>query len=275
MTLTIPSLRYLPTSIVMPPKTILLALSGPSCSGKTTLARLLRSTLAPHAFILHEDDFYKTDADIPVKKVIVDGKPQELQDWDCLESVDLDLLLGMLEFVKAEGRVKIKEEGFEGKEDKNEIGNVDVDMSIVKTWTERFGKLFTDLYSQQEVKIAIVDGFLLYSEEMAKVREAFDLKLLLRTSYNTVKRRRESRKGYVTLEGFWEDPEGYVDAIVWPNYVQDHAFLFQDGNVEGELDRDVCRTLGIQAMEGTVEEDMTSVFGWACGILEKKLNEKE
>lgn len=255
----------------MPSRTLLLALSGPSCSGKTTLARLLRSTLAPHAFILHEDDFYKTDADIPVKKVRVNGKPQELQDWDCLESVDLDLLLDMLRFVKAEGRVKTKEEGFEGKEDQNEIGNVDVDHSVVGEWRGRFGTLFAEVFGKEDVKVAIIDGFLLYSEDMARVRKMFDIKILLRTSYSTVKRRRESRKGYVTLEGFWEDPEGYVDAIVWPNYVKDHKFLFKRGDVEGELDGEICGKLGIQAMEGSGEEDMTSVFGWGCEILEKEL----
>lgn len=53
------------------PETILLGLSGPSCSGKTTLARLLKEifnlTLSSEdgwkisLFILHQDDFYKTD----------------------------------------------------------------------------------------------------------------------------------------------------------------------------------------------------------------------
>ncbi|KAE9971184.1 hypothetical protein BLS_002430 [Venturia inaequalis] len=255
----------------MPPKTLLLALSGPSCSGKTTLARLLRSTLSPHAFILHEDDFYKTDAQIPVKNVMVNGKAQELQDWDCLESVDVELFLDMLRFVKVEGRVKRKDEGFEGKEDQNEVRGVDVDHGVVESWRGRFETLFSEADGEGDVRIAVVDGFLLYSEEMAKVRDMFDVKLLLRTKYDTVKRRREGRKGYVTLEGFWEDPEGYVDAIVWPNYVKDHKFLFKKGDVEGELDREVCKRLGVHAMDGSGEEDMTSVFGWACGILEKEL----
>ena len=40
--------------------TIIIGLSGPSSSGKTTLARILRS-IFPSLFIIHEDDFYKTD----------------------------------------------------------------------------------------------------------------------------------------------------------------------------------------------------------------------
>jgi nicotinamide/nicotinate riboside kinase len=55
-------------------RTIVVGVSGPSSSGKTTLARLLRSIFNPPAeisssdqeaavrsFILHEDDFYKPD----------------------------------------------------------------------------------------------------------------------------------------------------------------------------------------------------------------------
>lgn len=54
------------------PPTILMGLSGPSSSGKTTLARLLRSVVNLSVseggkeyklslFVLHEDDFYKVD----------------------------------------------------------------------------------------------------------------------------------------------------------------------------------------------------------------------
>lgn len=55
-------------------RALLVGISGISSSGKTTLARLLRDIL-PNAFVLHEDDFFKTGAEIPV----VDG----VQDWDC------------------------------------------------------------------------------------------------------------------------------------------------------------------------------------------------
>jgi uridine kinase len=42
--------------------TIIIGLSGPSSSGKTTLARLLRTIFGLFgAFILHEDDFYYPD----------------------------------------------------------------------------------------------------------------------------------------------------------------------------------------------------------------------
>jgi nicotinamide/nicotinate riboside kinase len=43
-------------------KAVVVGISGCSSSGKTTLARLLRD-IFPSAFILHEDDFYKTDSE--------------------------------------------------------------------------------------------------------------------------------------------------------------------------------------------------------------------
>ena len=39
---------------------------------------------------------------------------------------------------------------------------------------------------------------------MKSIRDLFDVKIFLRTDYETAKRRREARSGYVTLEGFWK-----------------------------------------------------------------------
>jgi nicotinamide/nicotinate riboside kinase len=117
-------------------------------------------------------------------------------------------------------------------------------------------------------RICIVDGFLLFSEDMRDIRALFDVRLFLRTSYTTAKKRRGARSGYVTLEGFWEDPPGYVDKVVWPNYVADHKFLFEDGDVEGELDGEVCRRVGIEGMPREAEGDMGKCLEWAVGVLE-------
>jgi nicotinamide/nicotinate riboside kinase len=43
-------------------KALIVALSGCSSSGKTTLARLLRD-IFPSSFILHEDDFYRPETE--------------------------------------------------------------------------------------------------------------------------------------------------------------------------------------------------------------------
>lgn len=43
-------------------KAVIIGISGCSSSGKTTLARLLRD-IFPNTMILHEDDFYKPEAE--------------------------------------------------------------------------------------------------------------------------------------------------------------------------------------------------------------------
>lgn len=107
---------------------------------------------------------------------------------------------------------------------------------------------------------------------MAAIQPFIDVKLFLRASYAKMKARREARDGYVTLEGFWADPPGYVDKIVWPNYVQEHAFMFEGGDVEGEFQTDVLDAQGIKVMkEETVDVDMETMLTWAVNTILKEL----
>ena len=82
---TLPSLRHFKVM-----KTLIIGISGVSSSGKTTLSRLLRD-IFPNTFVLHEDDFYWPDTQIPEK----DG----VQDWDCIEAIDVVGLQHALEYL--------------------------------------------------------------------------------------------------------------------------------------------------------------------------------
>lgn len=62
-------------------------------------------------------------------------------------------------------------------------------------------------------------------------------KIFLRVSCDTFKARRKETDGYVTLDGLWTEPSGYVYKVARLNYVDDHSWVFEDGNVEGELAR--------------------------------------
>lgn len=236
---------------------MLVGISGPSSSGKTTVARLIRDQLNSHepfrALILHEDDFYKTDAEIP-------KNDEGLQDWDCVEAIDLPLFERVLAYVKSHGRPPTD---FESKEDKNSVGRVSVSQKALQHCDADTAA--TAKQAHGPVTVVIVDGFLLYSADLAQVARHFDLKLFLRTTFATAKRRREARSGYVTLEGFWEDPPGYVEKIVWPNYVKDHKFLFENGDVDGELDKGVCDEWDIVGMPLDADGDMDKCLQWAHG----------
>ena len=55
---------------------ILVALGGASSSGKTTVAKALK-LLIPSSVLIHLDDFYFTDSDIPI------DPETGYQNWDC------------------------------------------------------------------------------------------------------------------------------------------------------------------------------------------------
>lgn len=147
-------------------RTLVVGISGPSSSGKTTLSRLLRD-IWPNTFILHEDDFYWPDNQIPVK----DG----VQDWDCLEAIDLTTLQKTLQFVKQNGSLP---PDFESKEDQNSVGECAVDKELVLDLTKRASETAN---GGDPIRIAMIDGFLLYAKEMRHVWEMLDVRLFLRT----------------------------------------------------------------------------------------------
>lgn len=147
---------------------LIIGISGASSSGKTTLARLLRDVW-PDTLILHEDDFYWTDDKIPVRN--------GLQDWDCMEALDLTRLETTLDYLSAHGSLPPE---LESKEDKNSVGESGVDRTVVVKWRDRARQFVS---SRQTRPIAIVDGFLLYSPQMESIWQLFDVKLFLRTKY--------------------------------------------------------------------------------------------
>ena len=110
---------------------------------------------------------------------------------------------------------------------------------------------------------------------MAAIQSSLDIKFFLRASYAKAKARREARDGYVTLEGFWADPPGYVDKIVWPNYVEEHAWMFENGDVEGKYQEDVLEREGIRVMkEGGADGNMEKILEWTVDEILKELKNR-
>ncbi|KAI4135606.1 MAG: hypothetical protein LQ347_000538 [Umbilicaria vellea] len=249
------------------PHATILGLSGCSSSGKTTLSRLLRSVF-PHTFILHEDDFYKPEDSLPFR----DG----LRDWDCAASIDMDGLEAALQYVHEHASLP---PWLKSKEERNEVDPAGVDTRVVdrlsaevRQWASQgAGNLVLGL----ENPLAILDGFLLFGESVqAGVQMRIDVKLFLNADYAKAKERRERRGGYVTLEGFWEDPPGYVDRVVWPNYSQEHGFLFEGGNVEGTVNEKLATELGLCVCPGHGGWSIEQVLEWAVETVKLELEER-
>jgi nicotinamide/nicotinate riboside kinase len=149
------------------------------------------------------------------------------------------------------------------------------------------------------------------------VHDAINLHLFLPAAYGLVKERREGRSGYVTVgpapapvesdvgvggnaaergngeidleaeddrppQNFWVDPPGYVDDVVWPRYVGDHAWLLVADEDEkggsGELDEaDLVRRVGdgtrvktdvgVEVAPGAGAAGMDVVLRWAVELI--------
>ena len=114
------------------------------------------------------------------------------------------------------------------------------------------------------MRVVVVDGILVYHEG-SKVEGEMDVKVLLRAREELARKRGEGGEGYVTIEGFWKDPEGYWEDVVWPNYVREHAGLFKNGDVEGKLKEEVERERGIKCQE--LEWGLDEVLEWVVGLV--------
>ncbi|KAK9325682.1 P-loop containing nucleoside triphosphate hydrolase protein [Lipomyces orientalis] len=236
-------------------KFYLIGVSGPSSSGKSTLARLLRQVL-PKSFILHEDDFYKPEAEIPV----VNG----VEDWDCPEAIDFIALRTAIDYIKLNRKLP---DNVHYKEDQNDLGTPPVSTEEA----DEIKKLVLGENSVAEnAAYCIVDGFLLFNDDV--ITKQLDIKFLLRAPYESLKKRREARSGYATIEGFWVDPPGYFENIVWPGYVRAHKHLFEGEELEGPLapyaiEQDI-RTAS------AIDVHMSDLLKWALEVVGEKVSEQ-
>ena len=201
---------------------------------------------------------------------------RRLQDWDCADAIDLPLLESTLQHVHNRGALPPQ---LHSKEDQNSVGESGVSDGEVRAHHGAVASWLSKSELPESVKsitICILDGFLLYSDPAKpsipqRITDLLDLKLFIRSDYARTKSRREARKGYVTLEGFWEDPEGYVDEVVWPNYVVEHKWMFKDGEVDkGDVEGRV-REERILVGPGSGEKSMGELLTWCVETVEREV----
>ena len=133
-------------------------------------------------------------------------------------------------------------------------------------------------------RIVLVEGILLFSPQapLSALTELYDLKILLRSTRAAAKTRREARNGYVTLEGFWQDPPGYFDEVVWPGFMKAYGGLFVGGDVEGSLDEEQIDRIGVKMgpllgdairYEGEEKngEELQAVLDWIIEIIAEEM----
>lgn len=218
---------------------ILVALGGASSSGKTTVAKALK-LLIPSSVLIHLDDFYFTDSNIPI------DPETGYQNWDCPEAIDFDRFRECLQNIRKGVFTSI-----------NSIEPSEADLKLLKQEETHFAKEIEDKsHKFGKKRIVFVDGFMLFHDP--SIIKLFDIKLFFHAPFDTLKSRREARKGYTTAEGFWVDPPNYFSKIVWPAYVKSHAYLYQGEKVDSnELEQSIVEKYDLVDVDNN---DSTSLY---------------
>ncbi|KAF3208584.1 ribosylnicotinamide kinase [Orbilia oligospora] len=268
----------------------------PSSSGKTSISRLLRDAFTsksltespPSCMILHADDFYIPDSDLPV--VELGGTGQKVQDWDCPEALNFPEFISSLRYAKEFGRLPESHKSYEVthavgvdesilklvKDDDNGGGDggkekiLELERKVVG-WLKSVEKGL----GRRVERVVIVDGFLIFGSGVPEeLKEEFDIKLMIRTPYEKAKQRREDRAGYTTMEGFWHDPPGYFELLVWPAYVKQHSYLFRDGDMNTGILTEGALNSGLRTPAAT-DLTLMQTLEWAVETLDQiKLSDK-
>ncbi|KAJ2706784.1 ribosylnicotinamide kinase [Coemansia spiralis] len=213
------------------PGVVVFGLSGPSCSGKTTIALHL-ARLFPRAAVVHQDNFYRPDSQIPLHPTA------RIQDWDCPESFDMQAMAHAIDAAREALAHPTEAEPHSadgGDQTASQWANppADVDQlippaGIASICSAMLDSLGVNAASDIPFAVVVVDGILLFYDSAdggACPGSACDAGALVYAQRDTLRQRREARTVYATKEGIWVDPPGYFDAIVWPNFTKHHRSL--------------------------------------------------
>ncbi|KAH3686341.1 hypothetical protein WICPIJ_002703 [Wickerhamomyces pijperi] len=240
-------------------RNIIVAVGGASSSGKTTIAKILHS-LIPSSILVHQDDFFKNDKEIPV------DPESGYANWDCPEAIDLEAFSKELDYLKQQGQRSNDHSKTYDSDTKDQ--NIDIkDEKLLSGIQTGLNTIIND----KHLKIIFVDGFMLYHDKT--LIDKYDIKVFLMSNFQTLKNRREARAGYVTQEEFWVDPPLYFEKIVYPSYVSSHGYLFQTGDPDTCLPEErVCLELGVMAKSNNDGVDtVEGVLQWCGEVLEREL----
>lgn len=116
---------------------------------------------------MHQDDYFLPENELPV----VDG----LVNWDCVEAIDFEAMLQAVDHIHKHGALP---PDLDSKEDQNTIGESRVSRAEVEAARLQVKE------SGIEVKLAILDGFLLFHDD--RVMCELDARIFLRAPYEKV-----------------------------------------------------------------------------------------
>lgn len=218
----------------------IVAISGPSSSGKTTVASALHK-LFKTSLLIHLDDFYLPDDQIPIDPV------KKTENWDCPEAVNFEKFTQCIKDLKSNGTIE-ERPTYEG----------EVELKLTEDELATFEQ---EVQQYQDEQIVFVEGFMLFHDP--DIIKLFDINLFFYASYETLKNRRESRQGYNTIAGFWVDPPNYFLNIVWPEFEKHHKYLFNNKDVNDTLTTYALDDLNIQPFKNENGSKLKDLIQWS------------
>lgn len=251
-----------PIPVVHSKPAIMIGLSGSPESGKTTLAYLLSLVLPPTtpSFIIHQDDFFVR------KHLLIPNDNDGDLEVKYRRTVDFTAFKKLIEYSKREGRLPPGFRSLQPKGDQESVLS-----QISPELVEELRASLADLPGLQDGRpVGIVDGFLLYHS--STIRSLLDMKILLRASKQASKKRRSERvlddqNGLGQDKYAWESVD-YFDRIVWQNYEDEHAVLFEDGDVEGNPILSICEGVKI-SVQPDLKMGLAEVLQWVVDVFKK------
>lgn len=193
-------------------------------------------------------------------------------DRDCRDALDFAALARVLRFAKRTGELPSDRYVHHGVDDEQQAHAASfVAPEIVEELKEVLAKSGA---LQKGQVVGIVYGFLLYNEP--EIRDLLDIKLFLRVRKEQARASRFAKPEYALEEeeeewygDFWTT-ERYFDGIAWPNYVNEHKALFENGDVEGVPFWGLWERLGI-VMQPQLDMEVEQMLRWAVACIPKAL----
>ncbi|CAI2169581.1 18988_t:CDS:2 [Funneliformis geosporum] len=156
-----------------------------------------------------------------------------LANGECPEAIDFNSFIDTLcELRTSANLVKL----FKSKkvQIRNNVESGELDNLVLKL-NDQVQKIL--MQAENELNFVFIDGFLLYVNP--DVIKQLDIKIFLKSDYDSLKKRRETEYGKKLLGRRWVDPPNYFDQMVWPNYIKANDHIINRSGRENDLLNDL------------------------------------
>jgi len=209
---------------------LIVGLSGATCSGKTTLANLLHK-LFLNSSHLNQDLYYWEDDSENHRKVSVlqkGGQVEEAINWELISAFDMEKLADHIRRWKNKTLPSNTKTWMKRSYTSSDIFVADSDLEFRKDFLDEIAPI-------RGAPMVFVEGILLFNEP--NVAGLCDLKYFHTLDYETCLARRKTR----TYDP--PDMEGYFEQVVWPWYKENRTSM-EKSNVKNIALLDGRNSLG-------------------------------